>query len=355
MAPVHDIGLQRPLPSGFGTVFTDHMFLANYNRRLGWHDPRIVDRGPLPLDPAATVLHYGQAVFDGLKAFLGHDDILRTFRPEAHAERLNRSAERLCMPTLDKRFICASFDQLLERDRDWAPPAPAALYLRPTIVGTEPFLGVRSANEFVYFLIMSSVGDYYPNGFSPLRLLASDRFSRAAPGGLGSAKTPANYAASLLAAHQAQAEGFDQVLWLDAVHHRYLDEVGMMNIMVQIADEIITPPLSDTILAGVTRDSCLAIMRDWGLKVSERPIAIDEIIAAGNDGSLKEVWGTGTAAIVAPIGEIAFRDHRVTIGGGRIGPMTQRLYNAVRQLQYGLAPDARGWLRDVRAATATAP
>jgi branched-chain amino acid aminotransferase len=329
---------------GFGTVFTDHMFIMDYREGQGWHSPRIVPYQPFLMDPAAAVLHYAQAVFDGSKAFRGEDGTIRLFRAPKHIDRLNRSCERLCIPTLDPAMVLQSFQALIEIDRDWVPTKRGtALYLRPTVIASEAFLGVRPATAYTYFLILSPVGSYYAEGMNPVKILATDAYVRAVEGGLGAAKTAGNYAASLYAAEEAKKQGYTQVLWLDGVHRKYLDEVGTMNIMVKIGDEIVTPPLSGTILAGVTRDSILTLMRDWGLKVSERQISIDEVRAAARDGTLAEMWGTGTAAVVSPVGELGYKGEKIVINGGRTGPLTQKLYDTIVGIQYGAIADPHGW------------
>src|SRR5437899_4834857 len=279
----------------FGNVFTAHMFVMAFQEEKGWYDPRVEPYGPFPMDPATAVLHYGQGLFEGLKAFRGRDGKIRLFRPQKHVERLNRTAERMCIPTLDPEMVLKSWTTLVDIDRDWVPSAVGtSLYLRPTIIASEPFLGVRPAKEYVYYVILSPVGAYYPEGMNPVKIKVIDKYVRAVPGGLGEAKTAANYAASLYAAEEAKHEGFTQVLWLDGVHRKYIEEVGTMNIMMKISDEIVTPPLNGALLAGVTRDTTLALMREWGLSVSERAVTIDEVIAAAHDGRLQEVWGTQT-------------------------------------------------------------
>jgi branched-chain amino acid aminotransferase len=329
----------------FGTVFTDHMFVADFHEEKGWYDPRIEPYRPLALDPACAVLHYAQAVFDGLKAFRGQDGKVRLFRPQKHVERLNHSARRLCIPPLDPDLALRSLVELVRLDQDWAPSSiGTALYVRPTIIASEPFLGVRPAKSYVYYVILSPVGAYYPEGMNPVKILVVDRYVRAVEGGVGAAKTGVNYAASLYAAEEAKHAGFTQVLWLDGRERRYLDEVGTMNIMLRIGDEVVTPPLTaGTILPGVTRDSALTLMRDWGLRVSERPIAIDEVVTAARSGALREVWGTGTAAVISPVGELAYQGDRIVISEGRIGELTQRLYQAIVDIQYARVPDTRGW------------
>ncbi len=330
----------------FGNVFTDHMFMMEYDDGRGWHNPRIVPYAPFSLDPACCVLHYAQAVFDGLKAFRGPDGRIRIFRGPDHAARLNRSSERLCIPQIDPELIEESFRALIEVDQRWVPAKPGtALYIRPTIIATETFLGVHPSHSYLYYVILSPVGAYYAEGMNPVKILATDTHVRAVQGGLGAAKTAGNYAASLYGAEEAQKAGFTQVLWLDGVEHRYLDEVGTMNIMLKIGDEVITPPLNGAILAGITRESTLRLMRDWGLRVSERQVAIDEVVAASQNGTLAEMWGTGTAAVVSPVGELGYKGERIVINGGKTGALTQRLYDAIVGIQYGTLPDPYGWAR----------
>ncbi len=332
----------------FGVVFTDHMVAIPYQEGQGWGETRIEPYGPFSLDPAAAVLHYAQTVFDGLKAFRGQDGVIRLFRPQQHIERLRRSATRLCMPALDADRVMDALLSLLEIEQEWVPSEPGtALYIRPVIIATEPFLGVRPARSYLFYIILSPVGSYYPGELEPLRILVSDRYVRAVDGGVGDAKTGGNYAASLLAAEEAHAAGYAQVLWLDGVQRRYLDEVGTMNIMLRIGDEIVTPPLGGTILPGITRDAALTLLREWGLRVSERPIAIDEVFAAAESGQLREVWGTGTAAVVSPVGELAYRDARITVNDGRIGDVTQRLYDTITAIQYARVPDTHGWMTPI--------
>jgi branched-chain amino acid aminotransferase len=341
----------RPKDSelGFGQIFTDHMFLANFQEEKGWYDPRIEPYGPLELDPAAAVLHYAQAIFEGLKAFRGVDGAVRLFRPQKHVERLNTSARRLCIPPLDPELALQSIVTLVGVDKAWAPrTVGTSLYVRPTVIASEPFLGVRPAKSYLYYVILSPVGAYYPEGMAPVKILVVDKYVRAVEGGVGAAKTSGNYAASLYPSEEAKHQGYTQVLYLDGVHRKYLDEVGTMNIMVEIGDEVITPPLTTgTILSGVTRDSALTLMRAWGLRVSERLVSIDEVVEAHRRGTLQEVWGTGTAAVISPVGELAYKGEKMQIAGGRIGPLTQRLYDAIVSIQYGQAPDPYGWTVEV--------
>lgn len=328
----------------FGKVFTDHMFIMNYNADKGWHDPRVVPYGKLSLDPATSVLHYGQAIFDGLKAFRGADGKIRLFRAKRHAERLNKSCAALCIPTLDTDLVRRSFEAIVAVDNEWVPSAPGtSLYVRPTIIATDVALGVHPATNYIYFVICSPVGAYYKEGVKPVRILASDKYVRAVKGGLGEAKTAANYAASLSGQQEAEDKGYTQVLWLDGVERKYIDEVGTMNIWMLIGDEVVTPPLEGTILDGVTRNSVMTLLNDWGYTVSERRITIDEVMQAGHDGTLREMWGTGTAAVVSPVGELGYKDDKVFIGNGGTGALTQRLYDHITGIQYGRETDTHGW------------
>ena len=346
--PITRTSAPKPKPAddalSFGKALTDHMFLMDYAEGQGWHSPRIVPYGPLSLDPATTVLHYGQAIFDGLKAFRGDDGQIRLFRADRHAARFNRSARIMSMPEVPVDIIRQSFDALVGVDADWVPrKAGTSLYLRPTIIATDVMLGVHPSHSYLYFLILSPVGSYYKEGVKPVRILASDKHVRAVRGGTGEAKTAANYAQSLSGQQDAAAAGYTQVLYLDGVHRKYLDEVGTMNIMVRIGDEVITPPLAGTILDGVTRNSALQLLADWGLKVTERQITIDEVMQAGRDGTLKEMWGTGTAAVVSPVGTLGYKGEDILINGGETGEVTQKLYDAIVGIQYGRSNDAHGW------------
>jgi branched-chain amino acid aminotransferase len=342
---------QRPADSSlaFGKVFTDHMFMMDYVEGKGWHNPRVVPYGPLTLDPATSVLHYGQAIFDGLKAYRGEGGKIRLFRAQRHAERLNKSARALCMPELDADLVRRSFEAIVGVDHEWVPSTPGtSLYIRPTIIATDVMLGVHPSHSYTYFVICSPVGAYYKEGVKPVRILASDNHVRAVKGGLGEAKTAANYAASLSGQAEAEKAGYTQVLWLDGVERKWIDEVGTMNIMMQIGDEVITPPLAGTILDGVTRNSILQLLRDWGHTVSERKISIDEVMEAGRNGTLKEMWGTGTAAVVSPVGELGYKGETIKIGGGQTGALTQKLYDAIIGIQYGHSNDPHGWMSEVK-------
>jgi branched-chain amino acid aminotransferase len=332
----------------FGNVFTDHMFVMDFQEEKGWYDPRVEPYGPFSLDPATAVMHYAQGLFEGLKAFRGKDGKIRLFRPQKHVERLHTTAGRMCIPVLDPELVLRSWTTLVDVDREWVPSAVGtSLYIRPTIIASEAFLGVRPAKEYLYYVILSPVGAYYPEGINPVKIKVCHDQVRAVPGGIGAAKTGANYAASLHAAEEAKHEGFTQVLWLDGVHREYIEEVGTMNIMMKIGDEVITPPLGGSLLAGVTRDSALTLMRGWGMRVSERQISIEEVLSAAADHTLEEMWGTGTAAVISPVGELAYKQHRIPINDGRIGATAQRLYDAIVGIQYGTAPDPHGWTVEI--------
>lgn len=336
----------------FGRVFTDHMALADWEEGADgkgvWSDPRVVPYGPFSLDPAAAVFHYGQEIFDGLKAYRAADGGVRLFRADRHCQRLSDGAARLCMPSMDPTLLRDLLVTLVGIDRDWVPSSSGtALYLRPTLIATEPFLGVRPSKQYRFFIIASPVGSYQGTSFAPAKIWIEDRLVRAAAGGLGAVKAGANYAASLLAAEQAKARGFDQVLWTDAGGHRYLEEVGTMNLVVVIGDEVVTPALDGTILAGVTRDSVLTLCREWGLKVSERRVAVDELLEANKSGRLREVFGCGTAAVITPVGELGWKDGTISVNGGQPGELARRLLTAITDVQYGRAADTRGWITAV--------
>lgn len=332
----------------FGRFFSDHMFLADFEEGVGWNTPRIVPFGPLLLSPAAAGIHYGQSLFDGLKAFHGQDGALRVFRMKRHAARMAEGAQRLCMPEVPEALFEAAVTELLKVDRGFVPPsAGTSLYLRPTMFATEPFLGVRPATQYLFFIIASPVGAYYAEGFNPVKIRIEDKYVRAAAGGLGAVKASANYIASLKAAEEAKAAGWSQVLWTDAQEHATLEEVGTMNLFVRIGDEIATPDLGGTILAGVTRDSAITLLRSWGFKVNERRIQVEELLSAHRSGRLKEVFGTGTAAVVSPVGELGWKDQRMTVADGNPGELALRLFKAITDVQYGVTPDSHGWMTTI--------
>jgi branched-chain amino acid aminotransferase len=330
---------------GFGQIFTDHLFQMKFTEGKGWHDAVIQKYSDFSLDPSAMVLHYGQAIFEGLKAYRGKDDEIFLFRPKANLERMNKSAARMCMAQFDVDEVFGALRKLLKLEQEWVPRAKGAtLYIRPTMIATEAGLGVRPAKEYLFYIILSPVGAYYPEGFDPVKIFVTDKYVRAVRGGVGNVKTAGNYAASIMAALEAQEQGYTQVLWLDAVERRYIEEVGTMNIFFKINDQIITPPLSGSILPGVTRDSVLQLTRDWGYSVEERKISIDEVIEASNNGALQEVFGTGTAAVISPVGSLVFKDHQIDINGGKTGELSKRLFDDLQEIQYGGGNEPYGWV-----------
>lgn len=334
---------------GFGTLFSDHMFNMDYHPDRGWHNPRIEPYTPIQMDPATMVLHYGQGIFEGLKAYRTAEGRIQLFRPQENIKRLNRSCQLLCMPPLDEDFALAAMKELLLTEQDWVPHAPGtSLYIRPTMLAMDPFLGVRSSYTYRYFIILSPVGAYYGEGFNPVKIMVTKEHVRAVRGGIGEAKTLGNYAASLLAAENAKQQGYTQVLWLDGVEQKYLEEVGTMNIFVALEDEVVTPRLNGSILPGITRDSVIQILKQWGLKISERLISIEEVMEAQAAGKLKEIFGTGTAAIISPVGALKYGESVITIGDGGVGPLAKRLFDAINDIQYGKAEDPAGWIVPVQ-------
>ena len=335
-------------PLGFGRLFTDHMFLMSYDEDNGWHDAHIEPKRPLKLDPAASVLHYAQAVFEGLKAFKGDDGRIRLFRPDRHAARFARSFQKLCIPYLPEGCFVAAVKRLVQVERAWVPSSEgAALYIRPLVIATEPFLGVRPSTKYAFLVICSPVGAYYARGFEPVRIWVETDEVRAVRGGTGAAKTAGNYAASLHAAKLAKERGYDQVLWTDAKAHEDIEEVGTMNVFAHVGDEVVTPPLRGAILPGVTRDSVIRLLRDEGRRVVERQLTISEVREAFAKGHLHEMFGTGTAAVVSPIGELGFPDDDLIIGDGRPGPLAQSLFQKISAIQRGTGQDVHGWMHPI--------
>lgn len=337
---------QRPDPSklGFGQYFTDHMFLMDGEVGKGWYDGRIVPYGPLSLDPAAMVLHYGQEIFEGLKAYRAPDGV-QLFRPEDNIRRFNHSCLRLSIPEVDEAVFMDALRQLILTDLDWVPEAPdASLYIRPYMIAVDAHVGVRRSNHYLFVIILSPVGPYYPGGITPTKILIEDEDVRSVVGALGAVKAGANYAATLRAQTRAQEKGFTQVMWLDAIHRKYIEEVGTSNAFFVIDGKVVTPALSGSILPGITRDSCLSLLKKWGIPVEERPVLLDEIFAAHENGTLSECFATGTAAVISPVGELYYKDRAAEISEKAVGPIAKRLYDTLTGIQWGRIADDNGWI-----------
>lgn len=338
----------KPKPVGpdipFGVITTDHMFLMNYDREKGWHDPRIVPYAPFQIDPACMVLHYAQEVFEGMKAYRDEAGKIRLFRPEENFKRINSSSERMSIPPVDVDFCVEAVKQLVTLEKDWVPSAPnTSLYIRPFIFATDNHIGVHASHTYQFAIILSPVGPYYATGLAPVDIMIEEEDVRAVRGGTGFTKCGGNYAGSLRAGEKAEEKGFSQVLWLDGVERKYIEEVGAMNVLFKINGKIVTPELNGSILPGITRKSCLQLLRDKGYEVEERRISVDELMAAARDGSLEEAFGSGTAAVVSPIGMLSYRGEKITVSGGKIGPVTQELYDTLTGIQWGRIEDPYGW------------
>jgi branched-chain amino acid aminotransferase len=339
---------QKPRPKEselkFGKYTTDHLFIMDYTRGRGWHDPRIIPYQNLELDPIAMVLHYSQQVFEGLKAYHLQDGGVGLFRPDRNIARMNASGRRMVMPEVDPDLFFQAMKELILLERNWIPKSEGtSLYVRPTMIASEPALGVRPADKYLFYIVLCPVGAYYPEGFSPTRIYVTDQYARAAQGGVGEAKTAGNYAASIFASTEATKLGYTQVLWLDARERKYVEEVGTSNIFFLINGELVTPPLGGTILPGITRDSVLHLARHWGVKVAERPIPIEEVISASKSGALKEMFASGTAAVISPVGEICCKGKDYKVGDGKIGELARKLYDEITGIQYGRKEDPFGW------------
>lgn len=325
---------------GFGKIFTDHMFVMDYSTDKGWHDARIIPYGPFEFEPSCMVFHYGQAVFEGLKAYKSADGQVLLYRPFENMKRLNRSNDRLCIPQFDSDFVVEAIKQLVLLDKDWIPEGEGtSLYIRPFIFGTDNALGVHPSKTYKFIVILSPVGSYYAGGLAPVKIWVESEYVRAVRGGIGAAKTAGNYAASLKAQEVAEEKGYSQVLWLDGVEQKYVEEVGAMNIFFKIDGEVVTPILNGSILGGITRDSVIEVLRGSGYKVSERKISIDEIHQAYKDGKLEEVFGTGTAAVISPVGELCYKDEKMIINNNEIGEVSQMLYDTITGIQKGALED----------------
>ena len=329
---------------GFGKIFTDHMFLMDYSADKGWNNARIVPFGPIPTHPASTVFHYGAEIFEGMKAYRATDGSIRLFRPMENIKRLNNSAERLCLPQIDEEGCLQILNTIVELEKDWVPHSEGtSLYLRPFLYGNDPHLGVHAVSNAVFAVICSPVGAYYATGLNPVSIAIESQDVRAVRGGTGYAKCGGNYAASLRAGKRAEEKGYAQVLWLDGVERKYIEEVGAMNVMFKIDGKIITPELTGSVLPGITRKSSIELLRSWGYEVEERLFSVDELFEAVENGTLEEAWGTGTAAVVSPIGHLFYNNKEYTISDNKIGPLTQKLYDELTAIQWGKAEDKFGW------------
>jgi len=331
-------------PLGFGKIFTDHMFIMNYTEGQGWHDPRIVPFQNISLSPAAMVYHYGQEMFEGLKAYKGDNDEVYLFRPDMNAKRTNVTNERLCIPSIPEEDFVQAVKAVVDIDRDWIPTTPGtSLYVRPFIIATDEFLGVAPSHTYMFMVILSPSGAYYSSGLAPVGIWIEDEYVRAVRGGMGFAKTGGNYAASLIGQVKAHNEDYSQVLWLDGVERKYIEEVGSMNIFFKIDGKVVTPALNGSILPGITRNSTIQLCKDWGYEVEERKISVDELIEAQKSGKLEEVFGTGTAAVISPVGKLRYVDDVMLINNGEIGELSQKLYDTMTGIQYGKLEDKFGW------------
>ncbi len=330
---------------GFGNYYTDHMFVMDYTEGIGWHDARIVPNEPFLMDPACMVLHYGQTTFEGLKAYKGKNGQIRLFRPEKNMERLNRSNERVCIPQFDGPFVVEAIKKLVKIEEDWIPSEPGtSLYIRPFVIAMDAHVGVHPSHTYRFFVILSPVGSYYKEGINPVKIYVEDQFCRAVKGGLGFAKTAANYAASLKAQEIAEQRGYTQVLWLDGIEKKYIEEVGTMNVMFVINGEVVTPEINGSILEGITRMSSIELLRKAGYTVTERRVSIAEVVEAAKNGTLNEAFGTGTAAVISPIGELFYEGEIITINNGEIGPVSHLIYDTITGIQSGEKEDEMGWV-----------
>ena len=328
----------------FGRAMTDHMLIIDYDEGQGWHDARIIPYGPLQIDPAAKVLHYAEEIFEGLKAYRTADGSIQLFRIRDNIDRMNKSADRLCMPRIPEELAVSAIKELVKTEQDWVPhEKDTSLYIRPFMIGLDAALGVHSSHHVQFIVVVCPVGAYYPEGLNPVKIYIEEQDVRAVKGGTGMAKTGGNYAASLRAGNRAEERGYSQVLWLDGVHRKYIEEVGSMNVMFKINGTVVTPELTGSVLPGITRKSCLELIRGWGIPVEERLISAQELFDAAQAGALEEAWGTGTAAVVSPIGLLAWEDRKETVSGGKIGPLTQRLYDTLTGIQWGTLEDVHGW------------
>lgn len=334
---------------GFGTYFTDHMFMMDYTEGVGWHDARIIPYAPIAMDPATMVLHYAQETFEGLKAYRNPKGEITLFRPEMNARRMINSNKRICMAELPEDMFVEAVEAIVKYEQDWIPTAKdTSLYIRPFMFASEASVGVHPAKSYTFVIILSPVGSYYPEGVNPVKIWVEDEYVRAVKGGTGFTKCGGNYAASIAAQVKAESHGYTQVLWLDGVHRKYVEEVGTMNVMFLIDDTVVTAPLEGSVLPGVTRDSIIHILKDWGYKVEERELSIDELMEAGRNGKLKEAFGTGTAAVISPVGQLYYKGEEIVINDFKTGELTQKLYDTLTGIQWGRLEDKYGWVRYIK-------
>ena len=340
--------IEFPDELGFGNIFTDHIFEMNYSQNKGWYDPTIKPLEDIPMHPGTMFIHYGQSIFEGLKAYKTKDDEVVLFRPDEHFKRLNRSASRICIPEIDVDFMINALKELVNIERDWIPTGEGeSLYVRPFIYGSDPFLGVNPASSYKLIILLSPVGAYYPEGFKPIKILVQDDYVRAVRKGLGECKTPANYAASLLAGEKAMEQGYTQVLWLDGVELKNIEEVGTMNIFINMKDEIVTPKLNGSILPGITRKTVIQLLKEWDMNIVEREISVDEVIEKYDSGDLLGVFGTGTAAVISSVGWLTFKNKKMVINDGKAGELALKLFKEITSIQYGIKVDSHDWIYKV--------
>ena len=334
---------------GFGKYMTDHMFIMDYDAGEGWHDARIDPYGPIEMEPNAIALHYAQETIEGLKAYRTADGHIQLYRPEMNAKRMINSNARLCMPGVPVDMFIEAIETLVKVDEDWIPTAPeTSLYIRPFMFANQGQLGVHTSKKYIFAIILSPVGAYYENGLAPVRIMVEDEYVRAAQGGTGFTKCGGNYAGSLIGQEKAEKLGYSQVLWLDGAERKYVEEVGAMNIMFKIDGEIWTAPCVGTVLPGVTRDSIIQVLKKWGYNVREERLSIDDLMQAGRDGKVEEVFGTGTAAVISPVGMLAYKDEKLVINNEEIGELTQKLYDYLTGIQWGRIKDEFGWVRVIK-------
>lgn len=333
---------------GFGQYFTDHMYLIKYSKGKGWYDGEVKKYEPFAMDPAACVLHYSQEVFEGQKAYISDDGRILMFRPLDNAKRMNRSAKRVCLPEIPVETYMQALKDVILTDKEWIPKAPlTSLYVRPTMIGAERFLGVRPSKEALFFIILSPVGPYYKDGFKPIGIFVEEVMVRSSLGALGDIKAGGNYCASLLAGERAKEKGLSQVLWLDACEHRYIEEVGSSNVFFVFGKKLVTPNLNGSILPGITRDSVITLAKDMGYEIEERPITIDEVLQGIENGTLTESFGTGTAAVISPTGNLYYKDKNYDINNRQPGEITTKLYETLMGIQIGRVPDKYGWVYEL--------